>query len=425
MTKIATFASRSKKTLLTVFILTIPLLLFTTLSALSQTNTIQAQPTGSTNNLLYLPIVSKPVVYFAPEFVGSVTLPGALCPQEVGVNPITGIAYVANHDSNNVSILKDGALLSTVTTGEWPTLVSSSPVDNKSFVTNLHGGVSYFQGDQLTATIMPAPVNPGDQVKYGEPYAAAYNPVNGYTYIIHIGGGGYVQVVNGTQTIANIPILQGWILDVKVDPTTGLVYVANWEHGLLFVIQGTSVINTLPIGWGPDKLALDETHRYIYAAHTSPNSQYPHNISVTNLDTNQVTPISTANSSRRVAVDRLSGLAYVTNPDADTVSVLQGPSLLRNVPTGNVPWGVAVHEASGYAFVTNKLSNSVTVLRYGEFVSTLPVGDDPIGVAVDVLSNYVYVVNETSYDYCNSLNQCYKVCQQPASVSVYQIPTNE
>lgn len=422
MTKIASFASRSKKTLLTVFILTVPLLLFTTLSALSRTNIIQAQPSGSTNTFLYLPLVSKPVVYFAPEFIGSVTLPGALCPQEVGVNPITGIAYVTNHDSNNVSLLKDGALIGTVTTGEWPTLVSSSPVDNRSFVTNLHGGVSYFEGDQLKTTIMPAPATPGG---YGEPYAAAYNPVNGYTYIIHIGGGGVVQVVNGTQTIANIPLLQGWILDVKVDLKTGLVYVANWERGLLFVIQGTSVINTLPIGWGPDKLAVDETHRYIYAAHTSPNSQYPHNISVTNLDTNQVTAISTANASRRVAVDRLSGLAYVTNPDADTVSILQGPSLLRNLPTGNSPWGVAVHEASGYAFVTNKLSNSVTVLRHGEFVSTLPVGDNPIGVAVDVLSNYVYVVNETSYDYCNSLNQCYKVCQQPASVSVYQIPTNE
>lgn len=373
------------------------------------------------DSFIFLPLIARAPVYLPPQFLTTVQLPGALCPGEVGINPTTGLTYVANHDSNNVSILHDASLLTTVTTGEWPTLVSSAPTNNRSFVTNLHGGVSLFQGTQLTATIMPAPVNPGDPVNYGEPYAAAYNPVNGYTYITHIGGGGYVQVVNGTQTIANIPLLQGWILDVKVDPTTGLVYVANWEHGLMFVIQNTSVINSFSIGWGPDKLGLDETHRYVYAAHSSPNAQYPHNISVTNLDTYQVTPISTANSSRRVAVDRLSGLAYVTNPDADTVSVLQGPNLLGNVPTGDAPWGVAVHEASGYAFVTNKFSNTVTVLRYGQLVSTLPTGADPIGVAVDPISNYVYVVNETSYDYCNGLNQCYKVCQQPATVTVFEI----
>ena len=352
-------------------------------------------------------------------FVANINLPGALCPHTVGVNPSTGVAYVANHDSNNVSILKDGALIGNVTTGEWPTLVSSSPVDNKSFVTNLHGGVSYFQGTQLIGNIQAAPPTPG---AYGEPYAAAYNPVNGYTYITYIGGGGVVQVVNGTQQIANIPLLEGWILDVKVDRTTGLVYVSNFEHGLMFIIQGTTVIDSFQLGWGPDQMALDEANRYLYTAHSSPNSQYPYNISVINLDTKQITPIGTAPASRGVAADRTSKLAYVTNPATDTVSVLQGPGLLANVPTGDYPWKVAVHEDSGYAFVTNRDSDSVTVLLRGQKIGTLPAGNVPLGVATDPVSNYVYVTNETSYEYCNDLNQCFKVCQTPASVSVYRIP---
>jgi DNA-binding beta-propeller fold protein YncE len=310
-------------------------------------------------------------------------------------------------------------LVGTVATGEWPTLVSSSPVDNKSFVTNLHGGVSYFQGTQLVGTILAAPATPG---AYGEPYAAAYNPVNGYTYITYIGGGGVVQVVNGTQQVANIPLMDGWILDVKVDPSTGLVYVSNVEHGFLFVIQNTSVIDKFQIGWGPDKLALDEVSGYIYAAHTSPNSQYPENISVIDLDTYQVTPISTATTSRRVAADRAYGLAYFTNPAQNTVSVLRGPSLLANLPTGNMPWGVAVHEDSGYAFVTNKESDSMTVLLRGQVVGTLPTGNAPLGVATDPVSQYVYVANENSHEYCNNLNQCFKDCLTPASVSVYRIP---
>ncbi len=409
MTKSAFLGMLSEKSFFTLFVLTILLFLFVSSSSLVQTRTIQAQPDGSADSMLYLPLVSKPVVYLAPEFVTNITLPGALCSHEVGVNPTTGIAYVANHDSGNVSLLKDGALVGTVTTGEWPTLVSSSPVDNKSFVTNLHGGVSYFQGTQLVGTIFGAPETPG---AYGEPYAAAYNPVNGYTYIAHIGGGGVVQVVNGTQQVANIPLMDGWILDVKVDPLTGLVYVANVEHGFLFIIQDTAVIDKIQIGWGPDKLALDEVSRYLYSAHTSPNSQYPHNISVFNLDTQQVTPVTTASTSRRVAVDRAANLAYVTNPAQNTVTVLRGTSVLANVPVGNTPWGVAVHEASGYAFVTNADSNSLTVLLRGEVVGTLPTGSHPLGVATDPLSNYVYVANEAG-------------CQQAGSVSVYRIPTNE
>lgn len=414
---------RSKRIILTLLTLIIPLFLILSLSGLRQTKTIQAQPAGSTPSaVLYLPLLTKPVEYLAPQFVTTINLPGALCPREIGVNPTTGIAYVANHESSNVSVLKDGALVGTVSTGEWPTLVSSSPVDNKSFVTNLHGGVSYFEGTQLVGNIMASPATPG---AYGEPYAAAYNPVNGYTYITYIGGGGVVQVVNGTQQVANIPLMEGWILDIKADPQTGLVYVSNFEHGFLFVIQNTTVIDKFQIGWGPDYLALDEVGGYLYSAHSSPNSQYPYNISVINLDTYQVTPITTASASLRVAVDRVSNLAYVTNPGQDTVSVLRGSNLLGNLPTDTTPWNVAVHESSGYAFVTNKESDTVTVLLRGQVAGTLPTGNVPIGVATDPISQYVYVTNENSYEYCNDLNQCYKTCLTPASVSVYRIPIKD
>jgi DNA-binding beta-propeller fold protein YncE len=246
--------------------------------------------------------------------------------------------------------------------------------------------------------------------------------VNGYVYIAQISGGGYIQIVNGTQTIANIPIMEGWMLDVKVDSTTGLVYVANWEHGQLIIIQDTTVIAKLPIGWGPDKLALNESTHLLYAAHSSPNAQYPNNISVTNLNTHQVTPITTATKSRRVAVDALNNLAYITNPAQNNVTVVQGNQSLGNRSTGASPWDVAVHSQSGYAFVTNLDSKNVTVLRNGEVVGTLPAGTNPISVGVDPLSNYIYVANETAHHYCNGLNQCYKECETPATVTVYQIP---
>jgi DNA-binding beta-propeller fold protein YncE len=375
------------------------------------------------NPTIFLPVVFRPTIYLPPQYVTTVALPGALCPNDVGVNPLTGIAYVANHESGNVSLLQNGAFLGNVATGEWPTLVSSAPDSSKSFVTNLHGGVAYFKGTQLFATIMPSPAYPGDPAAYGEPYAAAYNPVNGYTYIVHINGGGTVQVVDDTTTIANIPIMEGWMLDVQVDAATGLVYVSNYEHGNMIVIQDTSVISIFPLGWGPDKLAVDEEFGYIYAAHSSPNAQYPQNISVTDINGLQVTLISTANSSRRVAVDRLSRLAYFTNPDHDSVTVLKGTALVGNLPAGVAPWDVAVHPQSGFAVVTNLGSNNVTVLRDGQVIGTLPAGEDPIAVAADPVSNYIYVANENSSVYCDEVKRCFKTCHEPPTVTVYRIPT--
>lgn len=384
---------------------------------------VHAHSTAQTTDFYtYLPVIHRAPIYLFPTYVTTIELPGALCPNDVKVNPISGIAYVANHDSGNVSLLKDAQLIKTTATGEWPTLVSSDPNSNKSYVTNLHGGVSFFEGSQLATTIFPSPSYPGEIVTYGEPYAAAYNPVNGYVYIAQISGGGYIQVVKGTQTVANIPIMEGWMLDVKVDSTTGLVYVANWEHGQLIIIQDTAVIAQFPIGWGPDKLALNESTHLLYAAHSSPNAQYPNNISVTNLNNHQVTPITTATKSRRVAVDALNNLAYITNPAQNNVTVVQGSQSLGNRGTGANPWDVAVHSQSGYAFVTNLDSKNVTVLRNGEVVGTLPAGTNPISVGVDPLSNYIYVANETAKHYCNGLNQCYKECETPATVTVYQIP---
>jgi DNA-binding beta-propeller fold protein YncE len=212
------------------------------------------------------------------------------------------------------------------------------------------------------------------------------------------------------------------MVDVKVDPITGLVYVANVEHGLMIVIQDTSIIHTFRLGWGPDKLALNEATRYIYAAHTSPNAQYPHNISITNLDTSQVIPLTTATTSRRVDLDKLNNLAYFTNPEENTVTIVQGTTVVGNAPAGQKPWDVGVHPQSGYAFVANLDSQDVTVLRDGQLVTTLGAGSKPISVGIDPLSHYIYVANETSHSYCNDLNQCYKECNTPATVTVYQIP---
>ena len=378
--------------------------------------TFSSQPVASQailgGNIIHLPYVAGPD-YPLPQPITTIPLAGALCSNNVGVNPTTGFTYVTNHDSGTVTILKDGAFIQTTPTAHWATHVSHQTNSPRSFVANLHGGVSLFENNNLISNILPA------NNSYGEPFATAYNPTNGYLYIAHILGG-IVQVVDGTNTVANIPLNAGWTLDVTVDPDSGLVYVPSWENGNVYVIDNTIVVASFPLGWGPYKIALDRESGTFYTAHSSPNSQYPHNISVFERGSTDVTPISTGIRAYSSAVDPISGLAYIPNFHENSVSVLRGRQLLKILPVGEKPYDVSVNPNSGYAFVTNSGDDTVTILRFGEVVGSYSTGHKPVAVDVDPLTNYTYVINENSDVVCNEVNQCPTVCHDSSSVTVFR-----
>ncbi|HEX6383557.1 MAG TPA: YncE family protein [Anaerolineae bacterium] len=343
-----------------------------------------SQSTAATS--LYLPLLFTD--WPIPQVVATIPLPGASCPNDIGANPVSGLVYVANHDSSNVSILQATTFVKNVATGEWPTRISSAPDSARTAVTNLHGPVSVFDQESLVASL---PTNPPPV--YGEPYAAAFNPVNGYLYVTNVVGS-VVQVFDQSyNSIANVELNAGWILDVDVDPQTGLVYVISVEDGHMYVISGTQHVDTFRLGWGPFRSAIDPIKRTIYSAHAAPNSVYPHNLSIFDIDSKTVTPLSTAATSRNVAVNTRNGNAYATNPDDDSVTILQGTNVVATLPVGAQPWDVAVNPNSGYAFVTNLADNTVTILRGDTVIGTLPTGRHPTAITVDTLNNVTYVAN--------------------------------
>ena len=63
--------------------------------------------------------------------------PGAI-PLAVAVNPVTNKIYVANENSNNVTVI-DGATntTTTVAVGTFPIAVAVNPVTNQIYVANL------------------------------------------------------------------------------------------------------------------------------------------------------------------------------------------------------------------------------------------------------------------------------------------------
>lgn len=351
-----------------------------------------------------------------PQIVTTMDLPAALCPSDSSSNPVSGHTYIANRDSGNVTVFDGLNLLGYAATGEWPTLVRHQLDTDRTYVTNLHGPVSVFEDGVFVKNLAAAPEPGGPQ--YGEPYVVTHNPVNDYLYVNYIGGS-VVQLMANDTHMSNVFLAAGWILENITDPVTGLTYVFSWETGQVFVFDDAAIVETFQMGWGMAEAILDSERGIFYVAHSSPNANYPHNISVFERGDHTVTQIETSTESRGMALDPVTGYVYITNPKLDTVSIVSGRNLLGNVPVGDEPWDVAVHPTSGYAFVTNQKGDSVTILRNGVLLSTVPVGNHPMTVTADPVNNYVYVVNQNSEIECNDVQQCQRVCYTP-SVTIFR-----
>ncbi len=333
-----------------------------------------------------------------PQFVKNVPLPKAQCPNAAGFNRVSGFMYIVNIYSDNVSVFRDQEFMVDILTGEWPRGITSDPNSSRSWVTNLHSGVSLIDGAKQIGLV------PRDY----EPYSLTFNPVNGYVYVTDLDS--KIQVIDGAQLVTTIKVADpqtgekaGWMLSIVADPRTGLVYASSWEYGRLFVIEGTTVIDSMQLGAGPVNMAFDEVRGLLYVAHSMPNAFYPSEVSVVDVESLTVTYVDTLpgqiGSARDVAVDVKSGFAYVSNPDHDSVTILNGTMIVGTIALGDQPWGIGINPNNGYVFVTNRRSNEVSILRNGALLDTVQVqGEEPWAVGVDTNNNDIYIANRGAGD---------------------------
>lgn len=372
----------------------------------------------------YFPIIRKdptptptftPTPAPVPQFVSNIPTDNARCPGAAGFNPIGGHVYIMNEYSSNVNVFHNRQWVGTVNipptwpedpAGSWPIALAADNNSADVYVAAIHGGTARINGVNL--------VSMGE--RYYEPRGVAFNPVNNYVYVPDLDRA--IQVFNGSTLVQNVvfdmnPAWDAWFIDAVVDPNTGYVYTAGAE-GIMYVIDGTTVIGSHRLGTRVIDMAIDPARGYIYAAHYEKNAQYQNNISVFHIPTQTVTMFNTATHSRQIAVDPQTGLAYITNPGpyddpergSDSVTVMTGTTVHFNATVGDFPWGVAVNPNTGDAFVTNRRDNTVTVFRRGAIIATIPVqGKEPYAVTVDTNTNDVYVANR-GREYITPWGQC-------------------
>jgi DNA-binding beta-propeller fold protein YncE len=400
-----------------ILLLFLPLLLFTLVFAWQVTTSHPAQAFVGGGTPGYLPITSfdptntpipTPTTSPIPEVLAIVSLPDALCPHDVAVNPLSGYAYVANPGNATTSIISGTNHINTQVVGHWPNRFAVDPNSTRAFLTIVvEAQISMFDYDTLYINLPT----------FGEAADVVYNPVNNFIYVVDLSS--HITVYDGItfDFVADIDLAGGVLLDVAVDPNTGRVYAAGWESGNVFEIEGTALVRTVQAGWGVQELAIDPNSGHVYAAHSAPNEEYPHNISVMKDGALLATYITGARS-MDVAVNPVTGLAYFVNPDEDTVTVLNGPNMVGGVGVGDDPWSVAVNPTTNRVYIANRGENTVTVLNETMPLTTLTSGLEPISVDVDPVRGLAYVANHASHVECNEFGQCDRVCDPYASVTV-------
>lgn len=302
----------------------------------------------------------------APHDVGGTvvdSVPTGTSPWGVAVDPLNGNVYVANDNSQNVSVINS--------TREE--VIASIPVG-------------------------------------ANPCGVAVDPENGDVYVAN-GGSGNVSVIDGaTNSVITSVGVMGGPCSIAVDSSTGQIWVSSevgscFSTGYVSVINGStnSLAAQIPAGLCPGGVVVDEQNGDVYVTDGNRAGNNTDNLTVFDGLTDRlvgwsvdfVSPVIGPGSV--LALDSRSGEIYVS----DSCSGICIINVTTDQLVGSLPIdegegeGEAFDSSNGFVYFTSTYSNdliAVNATTQSE-VGAVPVGLDPYGVQVDAKSGYLYIAN--------------------------------
>src|SRR5208282_530325 len=222
----------------------------------------------------------------------------------------------------------------------------------------------------------------------GYPNTGVYDSANGYLYFSN-GGSGNVTVINGSSIVATIPVAPQSSGEVY-DPTNGYVYVSNSNK--VAVINGTEVVATIPVGTAPGPPIWNSRDGFVYVANSGSN-----NTSVIN-GTRVIASLMVSAEPQVAAFDTTTGYVYVANYGG-TLSALYGTTVAATIPISSYVGpvtGLDYNRETGYLYVPDWWDGVVVVVNNTQVVARIVAPALQQGwyasVGYDDKSAYMYVV---------------------------------
>jgi YVTN family beta-propeller protein len=329
----------------------------------------------------------------------SATTGGAFLPTGRGITALTVVLLFLSLFFLNLGLAAAApTVIATVQVGTAPFGVDVNSTTNRVYVANRDSN-SVSVIDATTNTVIGSPITVGTA-----PHAVAVNSATNRIYVANTNSGTVTVIDGATNTVIGSPIAVGLApYGIAVNPTTNRIYVANQTSGTVTVIDGATNATTgspIAVGLSPYGIAVNPVTNRIYVTSTFSN-----NVRVIDGSTNTVigSPIAVGSLPYGIAVNPATNRIYVANYTNNTVNVIDGATnavIGSPLTVGTDPYGIAVNSNTNRIYVANRQSNNLTILDGATNTalsgSPVTVGTAPRGVALNPATGRVYVANETS-----------------------------
>jgi YVTN family beta-propeller protein len=422
-------------------------------------NSPSAMVVDPIRNIVYVTDVNYTYIFkVSKKLIIPVPVPVADPHASLAVNPITGLVYVANRDSNTISVINGSttSTIDTITVGETPSAIAVDPRTNLVYLANQASNtISVINGSTNTILFGDTAANQSGQPEASSvgikvasnPFALAFNNVIDKLYVTNTRSN-TVSVIDGStnKLVDNITV-GSFPYAVAIDQPLNTVYVANKKSNSVSVIDGSRnvVVDNIGVEKGPVDIAIDQSANRIYVA-----NYYSDSVSVIEASTNTLLkniklgpPHNATEFNMGIALDPFTNTIYVADADANAIYLIDGATYslvdqinvfkptavavdpesnlvyviqhsitpkvsvldasrdniaLANITVDQKPNIISIDQGKHKVYVSNSDSNTVSVINssQNEQVATVSVGNKPAGIAIDEIANVVYVANSMS-----------------------------
>ena len=327
-------------------------------------------------------------------------------PQTATYDPANGDLYVANFDSDNVTVISGATnqIVATINVTSAPLGATYDPANHDIYVSgNGANNVTVISGSNNSIIT---------NISVGiEPEVPTYDPANGDLYVADNGEDnitiidGSTNTVLGNVTVGNSPV------SVTYVSGNGDLYVANEGSSNLSVVNGTSNQVVAAIFTG----GFSEPYP---PAYDSANG----NLYVPDLDGDGIEVVSTHSNSLLTEIflqeepaeespvqtpplyDSLDGDIYVGLESTDNLTVISGTTntIVQNITVANQPTTPVIDPLDGYLYVATDNDSdpyeneNLSVVSGVTDVANLAIGAQPDPATFDPANDEVYVPDSYS-----------------------------
>lgn len=251
------------------------------------------------------------------------------------------------------------------------------------------------------------------QMMQTPPNSVVYDPKNSLMYSADLKSGS-VSVLNTTTVIANIKIgspqtVQNFSFSpapirVICDPTTGYIYVTGFNQSAVYVINGTSVIATIPVG--PHSIntiksllqastyggAYDPANGIVYLAH----QQFSDNLTLIK-GTKAIGTVTLPGSPSEIAYDPSNEMLYVTSFANGSIYLVNGTGFVGSINVSSSPYsnliGIDYNPVNHLIYAADNGDSKIDIINGTRLFASISVPKDPWSVASNPSDGYEYSVS--------------------------------